>query len=331
MNRPHLDPQQLLRALYKKPLRALYKKPLRALYKKPLRALSNKPLRALLIAATGFAVISPAAAAPVFFEAAGPDAASIQATVDDFRDTLGPLNAPNPGSVGDGSLGSGRRQINWDAAPDGISDPNAFPGDFFNGPAAPRARGALFANDLDGNANFLISSTAASGQPVEFGFDSEFSTFSPERLFAPVGTTTTLLGFAVPGLAQQATVSGVGVVFSGVEIAGLTTLALFDINLNLLAERSVLPSDAIGGVQGSLSFLGTAFDAGERVALAAINTGDAALQSNGVFGPGTDRVVMDDFIFGEPVGVPVAVPEPMAIVLIAGGLALIGLRQRRPG
>jgi len=44
------------------------------------------------------------------FQGAGPDAASVQATVDDFRAALGnPNNANAPGP-----LPSGRREINWD-------------------------------------------------------------------------------------------------------------------------------------------------------------------------------------------------------------------------
>ena len=52
----------------------------------------------------------PAQGAPVTFSAAGPDQASIQATVDAFRAALG---APNNGNS-PGPLASGRREINWD-------------------------------------------------------------------------------------------------------------------------------------------------------------------------------------------------------------------------
>src|SRR6266498_1821565 len=50
------------------------------------------------------------AAAPVTFSASGADAASIQASVDAFRNAVGnPNNANNPGP-----LPGGRREINWD-------------------------------------------------------------------------------------------------------------------------------------------------------------------------------------------------------------------------
>ena len=48
--------------------------------------------------------------APIVFQAAGTNAASIQSTVDAFRTALGdPNNGNNPGP-----LPSGRREINWD-------------------------------------------------------------------------------------------------------------------------------------------------------------------------------------------------------------------------
>ena len=48
--------------------------------------------------------------APVVFQAAGPNAASIQSSVDAFRAALGiPNNGNNPGP-----LSHGRREINWD-------------------------------------------------------------------------------------------------------------------------------------------------------------------------------------------------------------------------
>ena len=50
----------------------------------------------------------------------------------------------------------------------------------------------------------------------------------------------------------------------------------------------------------TLSFLGVTFNAGERVGRLRITTGNAAVGPNDA-PPGTDIVVMDDFIYGEPV------------------------------
>ena len=113
-----------------------------------------------------------------------PDAAGLQETVDEFREALGPNNGNNPVNADP----NGRRQINWDAAPDAISDPNAFPGDFFNFNANPRARGnRISGNGRDGG--LLLSSTEASGQPVGFGFEEDFQPFSPNGSFRPWAAT----------------------------------------------------------------------------------------------------------------------------------------------
>src|SRR5512146_2602261 len=76
----------------------------------------------------------PLRAGAISFEAAGPDAASIQATVDAFRAALG---NPNNGNA-PGPLFTGRREINWDGG--GVTttiSPTPFNG-FQN------TRGALF-------------------------------------------------------------------------------------------------------------------------------------------------------------------------------------------
>ena len=58
---------------------------------------------------------------PLVFQAAGPDAASIQSTVDAFRARLGdPNNLNNPGP-----LQKGRREINWDGGNPNVLDTTA--------------------------------------------------------------------------------------------------------------------------------------------------------------------------------------------------------------
>ena len=83
--------------------------------------LTNKLLTVALAAFTGVTSLASAQPAPgqsddakrfetpTVFQAAGPSAASIQSTVDQFRAALGTVdNANNTGQV------SGRREINWD-------------------------------------------------------------------------------------------------------------------------------------------------------------------------------------------------------------------------
>ncbi|MGF1553074.1 MAG: hypothetical protein ACFBWO_11335 [Paracoccaceae bacterium] len=262
-------------------------------------------------------IASPAQAAT--FTATGASAADIQGTVDDFRDALGTLNAFEPANHDQ----NGRRQINWDAAPDAISDPNPFPGDFFNGDAAPRARGIEFA-PAGATTGFALSSTEASGQPVEFGFANDFTTFSPERLFTPVGGTAfDVLFFDPADQTTPTTTRGLGVVFTDVE-SDASTMSFFD-SQDQLIETLVVPQSGNAG----LSFAGVALASAE-IARVRINSGSAPFLSNGSFGGGGDAVVMDDFIFGEPQASDTGVvPLPAPAALLASALGLMMLRRRR--
>merc|ERR1712100_43691 len=58
---------------------------------------------------------------------AGFDPLSINGVVETFRTDVGTLNAFDAQC-----RSTGRRQIDWDAAPESVSDPDDFPGDFFN-------------------------------------------------------------------------------------------------------------------------------------------------------------------------------------------------------
>ncbi|MEM9065971.1 MAG: hypothetical protein AAGB51_10825 [Planctomycetota bacterium] len=243
------------------------------------------------------------------------DAAGLQAIVDQFRDDLGQLNAPEPGSQG-----TGRRQINWDAAPDAVSAPNNLPGDFFNANFAPRARGVVFSTPGSG---FQLSATAASGVGVRFGninsaYENQFSTFSDERLFTALDSNIVDVDFRVPGSDEQGLSRGFGAVFSDVDIWGSTFIDYYDVNGDKLGSYTVETGPT---EDGSLSFLGVSFD-DVIVASVRIYSGNQAL--GGLEYGGIDLVVMDDFIFGEPV----AVPAPGVLALASAGL-LVTRRRRR--
>ncbi len=255
-----------------------------------------------------------AASGFTLFDAAGADPAAIQSTVDDFRNALGALNPFEPTQFADG-----RRQINWDAAPDAISSPNPFPGDFFNFSAAPRARGIEFSTPGTG---FALSG-ANGAADVRFSeinptYADEFQTFSPERLFAPRGSNVTVVDFFSPeDQTTPATTDGFGAVFVDVDLDGPSKLEYFDLGGNLLLTQVAPAADK------GLSFIGAKFD--ENVlASVVITTGNFDIgPTDGVFG--YDVVVLDDFIFGEPI----AVPEPAAAALCLGGLAAACVRRRR--
>jgi len=232
---------------------------------------------------------------PTAFAATGADPASLQSGVDEYRTALGTLNAPAPFNNPDG-----RRQIDWDAAPDAVSAPNAFPGDFFNFTATPRARGIAFSTEGTG---FQLSATAASGTGIEFDninptYASIFQTFSPERLFTALGSTVVKANFFNPAQqTQPALVDGFGAVFSDVDLDAKTTIAYYDAAGKLLYKQGV---QAKAGDAG-LSFAGVKFDT-SCVSFVELTNGTTALDAAVNDDPdnGVDLVVMDDFIYGEP-------------------------------
>lgn len=230
-------------------------------------------------------------AAPVVFEASGASPADIQTSVDAFRAFLGVNNG-----VG-GTFPDGRREINWDGVPDAFSAPNNLPANFFN---ANSPRGVVFFTPGTG---FQVSadSSNSTNTPVRFGnihpvFPQIFSTFSPERLFTALDSNIVEILFFVPGSHTGATVDGFGSVFTDVNSDDSTKIEYFDVNGALLFSENVLPGTTN---RGSLSFLGVGFNAGERVFLVRITSGNRILKT-----PARDVVVMDDFIYGEPQALP---------------------------
>lgn len=248
----------------------------------------------VLVALTALVLSSPtmSSAAPVVFEASGATPADIQVAVDDFRAFLGPLNPNVPGS-----FNSGRREINWDGVPDAFSAPNKLPANFFN---ANSPRGAVFFTNGSG---FQVSADDSNptNTPVLFGnlhpvFPQLFSTFSPQRLFTALDSNVTETLFFVPGSATGATVEGFGSVFTDVNQGSSTRIEYYDASGALLFSRRVPPGTTS---RRGLSFLGVAFDAGERVFMVRIVSGNRFPRT-----PSRDVVVMDDFIYAEPQPLP---------------------------
>jgi hypothetical protein len=153
-------------------------------------------------------------------------------------------------------------------------------------------------------AVFVTSGTGfeISGQPQpEFGalnlvYPNYFSAFSSPRLFAALDTNVMDVWLFVPGAGTvPAAVTGFGSVFTDVDNASSTKLEFYAPDGALWFERFV---PAMAG-NGTLSFLGVSFNAGEVVARVRIVSGNAAL------GPdetgNIDVAAMDDFIYAEPV------------------------------
>ncbi|HKQ48818.1 MAG TPA: hypothetical protein VJZ71_12170 [Phycisphaerae bacterium] len=242
--------------------------------------------------------------AQVIFEAtaAGPEAnaqAGIQATVDAFRAALGD---PNNGNAV-GSQGSGRRQITWDGA-DNDAAPARLPADFFN---AIAPRGAIFGGDS--RISFQVSADATPAVPGtldEFGninatYPTAFSVFSSPRLFSAQNNNVLEVQFVIPGTLDPAVVSGFGSVFTDVDLPSTSMIEYFDASGTQLFTHHVLAS---AGNEG-LSFLGVLFDA-PVVRRVRITSGTQALGPNDVTQTPSnpDIVVMDDFIYGEPLAIP---------------------------
>ena len=283
-----------------------------------MQRLITVPVLAALAAATGLFFATLATAAPVVittFEFAGATPAAITPTRDAFRAAIG------GGTVAgaNGSFGGVRREINWDGVPDTRADPFALPADFFN---VNSPRGVVFSTPGSG---FLVSANAGllPPTPILFGFANDFQTFSPQRLFTAVNSNITDVSFFVAGTAIAATTSAFGLIFTDVEVAGLTKLEFFDENNVSMFSRNAL----VSGNQG-LSFLGATVSGG-AISRVRITSGLNTIVSNGLLGNLIDDVVvMDDFIYAE---LNRAIPEPAGLALV--GVAMVGAlasaRRRR--
>lgn len=199
-----------------------------------------------------------------------------------------------------GAFLAGRREINWDGVPDGSAEPNPFPFDFFN---VTSPRGVVFQSvaNIGGQHQFRVS--ADSSNPtltaVRFGnldasYATIFQTFSAERLFAPRFSNVLDVFFFVPGTKIPATVKGFGAVFADVD-SGSTFIEFYG------ADGKKLAGSSVNVANNGLSFVGTSFNAGERVARVELRLGNANLQSGNIDGTNNvDVAALDDFVYGEP-------------------------------
>ena len=204
--------------------------------------------------------------------------------VDEFRALLGDRNG---GTVGPQT--SGRREIGWDGVPAQFNNTdNAFPADLFNNLGAQFATtGTGFRNDSSLFADLEASNAT------------QFSAFSPNKTFAATGGNIIDVWLQVPGQPTPAVSRGFGAVFVDVDNAASSSLEFFRRDGASLGRYDApVRSDAAG-----LSFVGVHFDSAV-VARVRITAGEASpaagtadISSNGT----TDLVILDDFIYGEPV------------------------------
>jgi len=263
---------------------------------------------ALLVTALAWA--APALATPMLFTAAGANPADIQATVDAFRAALG-----NPDNANQGPLATGHREINWDGGGATSGTAAVTPFTVFQ-----NTRGATFITPGAGLTQTPITGGAVDIAPSIAGnqfnlaafnatYGTEFKTFSPVRLFAPIGSNITDGTFSIPGTGGSvpAGLSGFGVVFTDVDMANSTSIEFFDFRGTSLLKQNALV--------GSLSFLGVIFSP-EQITRVRITSGNTDLGLGLADSATIDAVAMDDFIFAEPR----AIPAPGTLVLLAAGL-----------
>lgn len=241
-------------------------------------------------------VSAVAGAQPVsVFQAAGPTTASIQSSVDQFRAAV--------------SVPAGRREINWDGG--NPTNEATSPADNpFTGFQV--TRGALFTTpDGTGFVQAPAGSDVPPGGLAGFfnnpTYKTSFRAFSASRLFSVIGGRVTDVTFFVPGGGNiAATVNGFGAVFTDVDQPNgsgpatkrgnrhaSTLVEYYGVDGELLFSSFVPASPGDGG----FSFFGIVLP-NARIARVRITSGDVAPGPND--SEKDDVVMMDDFIFGEP-------------------------------
>jgi len=241
--------------------------------------------------------------APAVFQAAGPNIASIQSAITDFRAALGD---PNNGNT-TAELTVGRREINWDGAvPTDVTTPPVNPFNTFL-----NTRGAQFTTPGVGLSQAPPSGGPQGGLVTLVGnatYATAFRAFSSPRLFTPVGSNTTDTAFFVAGSngSVRAAVTGFGVIFTDVDQPdgsgpgtkrgnrGSSTLVQFFGADGRLLFSSFAPASP---GNGGFSFLGIKFS-DPRIASVRIIAGNVAPGPND--DDDNDIVMLDDFIYGEP-------------------------------
>jgi hypothetical protein len=270
-----------------------------------------------MVVLSGILLISPVDAGAITFSDAGANAAAIQDTVDAFRAALGnPNNMNNPGP-----LATGRREINWDGGGPPVIDGTA--------PVTPfvtfqNTRGGTFTTPGTGLTQAAATGGLLSLDLINPTYANLFATFSPNRLFTPLGSNITDGSFSIPGSggATAAGVRGFGAVFSDVDLADTTSIEYFDTDGNSLGVFDV---PEFQGNQ-TFSFLGiTTSGAEPLIGSIRIVTGNAALGPNE--SAELDLVVMDDFIYGEPL-LAVNVAQPWPLLMLGLGLLMLAVLSR---
>ncbi len=208
----------------------------------------------------------------------GPTAASIQATVEQFRYDVGGGN-----TLGDnGSFGGKRREVDLKSVAD-IFSGHAVPPNSLN---LHLSGGIVLATRGSG---FQVSQRHAASNPGANESLDGYEGFS-ERLLSPVGSNLTDISFKIPGTTMPATISSFGVVFKNLAGDDHASMQFFDANG---IDRGTFQIPVTESEQG-YSILGITFTDGERITRVRIMNGKAVPESTHQSG----RMV--SFIYSEP-------------------------------
>lgn len=214
-------------------------------------------------------------------------AGDIHDDVDAFKAMLGPLNT-TPNVIG------GHREINWDGVPDSMLN-RPLPEDFFNqttnNAVASSQRGLTYSR-----GSFVVSNN--SFKSVNSQAPSEFSSFSGSNAFANISAAKWDVKFQKAGTKQSASVDAFGAVFTDVDEDSSTAVEFFEDDKSL-GKFFVPPHD----ISSNFSFLGVRFTHGERITKVTVtHDGFLAEGTPDVSqGGAKDLIVLDDFIYSEPV------------------------------
>jgi hypothetical protein len=212
---------------------------------------------------------------------------NINAVVDQFRQSLGNLNTM-PGATG------GRREISWEAIPDSLLE-KKLPAQFFNqiGPNASPSfqRGLAYAPTSD----FRVSKTLFAGIDAEAS--TEFQAFSGTATFANVAESQWPVMFQVAGTTEDAAVRGFGMVVSDVDVANSVQIEFFNGNSSI--GKLTFPTHS---GNSKYSFAAILFDQPLITSVKVTHQGILAPGTKDITqGGSSDLIVMDDFIYGEPI------------------------------
>ena len=239
----------------------------------------------------------------------------LEDAVDAFRLLLG---GEDNGGI-DSAQPSGHRSINWDASIVPFDMPPCyFASRDFPSTVGKATRGVCVSTNLwrtgsDSQGFFAVSNPANTTVlvPPESIDDDKFDSinsaasqnliqFSESRLFTSLTQNSMVVTFTEPvDEFTPALVSGFGAVFVDVDVYGETSISFYDKAGALLVEKDV-PAKPNG-----LSFVGAYFGGEAIVDKVVLKLGEVAIDvGNESWGWGNsekDVVVLDDFLYGEPV------------------------------